>query len=851
MKSRKSNLLNQSAIVACLFGGASLLAGGAIAQSEGGDAEEDATARLGTITVTAQKREQDLQDVPVSVVAYGQEQLENNQFSDSRALTTIAPSVNFQTGFTPAATNFNIRGIGSFAFVAGVQPSTSMVVDEVPLARNGEFVFDLADIQQIEVLRGPQGTLFGRGSTGGAINITTAAPTEEFDAQIEVGASTDEEYLIRGFISGPLSDNVRGRLTALYSDRKGYLENLGPEDDLNGQRTAAVRGKLDIDLSQNLTLNLVADYTDIEHGFNPLVGGPFGDDLRNVGGPGVNIDALAAGFGYPTNARAIALGNGDLALGQQILNDPFTVATDLNTDENQNTIWGLSGKFTWDISDSLRFKSITAYREFTNDASNDTDSTPSNLSNPGLFPIITVNASYFPRDNTYGFQDTLEYIQQEFRLEGTADNFNWLVGLFAQDLDETATSGRAYLFDVSQDGRFMLNQPLGSTYACFVCDTADNALEQQTLAVFADATFSLSESLEVFGGVRYTEEEVTKTLNNGSIFTFIPIGTLQAAQDPVTGVVDFSGIAPLAPRPDAVGSVSETFDFVSWRAGANYYLSDDVSAYITATRGWVGPAAPISAFDVLGLATNSPAFVDPTKAENFEVGIKSELFDQRLRLNGALYQTDVTNLQTQAVLPGTINPVTVSGGDLDIMGLELDATFQATDWLTLGASLAYTDAEIKDKIEGCFEDQLTAGTVPGCTIDSNNDGVPDQQDVSGFQTTNTPKFAYNLNAAIDIPASGDFPLDIFGSANWAWRDDIQYELNQDDLSLQEAYGTLDLTLGVRDPDDVWEAFIYGKNVTDEFFFQYAIGIPGFAGRQTFQSLRNSQAYYGAGLKVNF
>ena len=141
-----------------------------------------AYAQLDEVVVTAQKREQNIQDVPISVGVVDAETLDKNQFSDFREISKLTPSVNFQGGYTPSATNFNIRGIGSYAFEGGIQPSVSLNVDGVPYARAGEFITDLADIERVEVLRGPQGTLFGRNSTGGAINITRARPTDEFES---------------------------------------------------------------------------------------------------------------------------------------------------------------------------------------------------------------------------------------------------------------------------------------------------------------------------------------------------------------------------------------------------------------------------------------------------------------------------------------------------------------------------------------------------------------------------------------------------------------------------------------------------------------------------------------------
>jgi len=214
---------------------------------------------LEEIVVTAQKREQSLQDVPLAVAVLDEEQLDRAQFSDFRSITQLSPSVSFQDGFAPVATNFIVRGLGSYAFTGGIQPSVGFVVDGVPLARAGEFIIDLADVQRIEVLRGPQGTLFGRNSTGGVINIIQNKPTEEFEASVDLSFTDDDEVMTRGMISGSIADGVRGRLVGMFSERDGHIENLGPSGgDLGGIDQVAFLAKLEFDIGDKGSVLLAA-----------------------------------------------------------------------------------------------------------------------------------------------------------------------------------------------------------------------------------------------------------------------------------------------------------------------------------------------------------------------------------------------------------------------------------------------------------------------------------------------------------------------------------------------------------------------------------------------------------------
>ena len=820
-----------------------------------------AQAGLEEIIVTAQKREQSLQDVPVSVNAFSKAQLDNVQFRDMAQILELSPSINFTRGFNSAATNFSIRGLGTFAFVAGLQPGVALSVDDVPRARNGEFLFDLADIESIEVLRGPQGTLFGRGSTGGAVNIRTAGPTDEFEAEIEVGASDDEEYFVRGVLSGPLSDNVRGRVAAMYLDRDGYQENYNPGvDDLSGQETVAIRGKLDIDFSDDVTLRLSADYTDNDHSSGPLT--DQNTTFQRFGS--MEVDTFLSLFAFPLDAKQAILGNGDPVLGQQILDDPFKVNQDDHP--NNNTLGGVSADLTWNINDSLSLRSITAYREFDMDIVNDTDTSNSSLNNLGLYPLVAMGSTFFPDSPVFGFQVELDYIQQEFRLEGSNGRVNWLAGLFYQDLEENASSGRAYLADVSLDsffgnlfGGFFGNgagtfASPGQVFTCFVCDSYDSTAEQETIALFGDVTIQATDKLDLFAGLRYTEEDATKTLNNNAYVGNIPVADLQASQVGNSNVADLQSLVGtvIFPNPPAngQGSASDKFDFWSYRAGASFSFNDDVSGYASVSRGHVGPGFPLTQADVIVPTGAQTVFLEPTEADNYEIGLKSEWLDRQLRLNMALYYMEVTDLQTQQTLPGTITPISLSAGGLDVTGFELDATYQANDWLTLTAGVAYTDAEVQDLTWQCFSDQISSGvTVPGsgCVLDLDSTPGPDSQDIQGVQTVATPEWAYNLNAAFNVP-SKSLPVDFYGSINWSWRDDMNYSLDQDDFNVQDSYGLLDLTFGVRDKNGRWEAYAYGKNVTDEFFHNYSFAAPTFIARHSLITPRNAQAYFGAGVK---
>lgn len=841
-----------------MFSGASLmavaLATSANAQTsgtsagDGSSADAEQSGQLTEIVVTAQKREQNAQDVPISINTIGEEALTKQQFSDVTAIGTLSPSVNFQAGFTPGATNFNIRGVGSYAFTGGIQPSVALVIDGVPMARAGEFVVDVGDVQRIEILRGPQGTLFGRNSTGGAINITRNRPTKYLEGEIELRGTTDEEYSARGVLSGPISDNIRFRVAGLYSDRDGHIKNYsGP--NLSGVKTAAVSGKLEFDISPIVNLMLNGDYSKRDHSYAPGIA-PIGDILRGIGPGGTAIDIIGG-------ARVYALGQGNPVLGQKIVNDRYGTATNTPAN-NQNIGWGLSADLTVHVTDAIRLKSITAYRSFTDDSNPDVDGTPAAPNNylfgtGTIYPVISTAISESPavlaggNGGTPARQVDSHYWVQELRLEGTHDLLDWTAGVFFQTFDEYLINATPLLLADYFNPAFGNGANFGGTATpgdeyFLSANIQNNSYSVDTWAGFGDITFHVTDKLDVFGGARWTLEDISKTLTNRSQSKLMNLAEVASRYNSSTGVLDTSNITQ---RPLVQGTSSATEKFVSYRFGASYKLTNDFNVYGTVSRGQVGPAAPISYTDNL-------TFLKPTVADNYEIGFKSELFDRHVRLNASAFKIDVTDLQASALVPGTVNTTTLNAGNLKIKGFEMDLTAAINRNVTFGGSVVYLDAKIKDLLQACFADQLTYGgpLAANCNIDANGNGTPETQDVTGFPATNTPKWAFNTNVSFNIPTSG-MPFDIYGTVNYTWKDTVQFQLNQDDLTRQKAFGLLDFTLGLKDKNKHYDFYVFGKNILDQFYVDDAFSVTGILGRRVERVPRNAKAYFGAGFKYHF
>ena len=785
---------------------------------------EHALGQLEEVMVTAQKREQSLQDVPISISVLTAENLDQQYITETVSLAQAVPSLNFQAGFAPSSTNFNIRGVASYTFEGGIQPSVAMVVDGVSLARAGEFISELADVERIEVLRGPQGTLFGRNTTAGAINITTRRPSTELEGYIEASFTDDDEQLYRARVSGPLSDKAAGSLNLFYQDRDGHLKNVYPGgDDGGGIESWGARAQLDLNFSDSVNLLLSGDYRDAEHGLAPQVTLVAEPSLDGIPEPGLNL-------------REIQQGDGDPALGQRVIDDMFKInLNDKDFAKQELDSWGISAHLTWEIDETLRLVSISAYREWHEAVNPDIDSGPGQLSNGGYgLPLALAHTSNTPSSNiplSRPFDN--EYFTQEFRLEQTGQSLDWTAGVFYTEFEENVKEGFALYIP--------FDPAFGEGYTTSV--QTDNTDELTAFSAFFDGTYHVSDTLDIYGGYRWTYEEVDVSYDSPTYVVPDSAGVSEFDLD--NNVVNFT-----APVPPAVYTVGEAdTDHTDWsaRLGASWQFLDSSNLYATVSRSFVGIGADIS-------RTGNPdaAFLEPTTAEAVEFGMKTMLLDDSLQLNGAVFWQDVEDLQTSALLPGTITTVNLNAGDLDIFGVEIDALWAYSDYGRISAAVTYLDAKTKDLLQPCWPGQTIE---TGCNIDVNGSPVTDpdaavQTDMDGSDAPNTPELAYNVGISHIFPLD-NLSFDIHGSVNYVWQDEVNFPLNGDPLLVQDSYGLLNFSLSMVDKDDRYEVTLFGRNINDENFYSDSSEASGFIARQYVRVTRGAQSFYGVRLKYNF
>jgi iron complex outermembrane receptor protein len=227
-----------------------------------------AQMQLEEVVVTAQKRAESAQDVPVALTAISGDAIENMGIGNMGDLTQMSSALTIQESGNRNESPVSIRGIGTFSYAIGVEPSVSVIIDEVPVATTGQAFANLADVERVEVLRGPQSTLFGKNASAGVINIVTKNPSEEFEGSVEITGADDDYYRFAGSVSGPISDSVGFRLNAYYDDFGGNIENALGGDDLQATESQGVRAKVRIDASEDLTVTVTADYNELDQTFS-------------------------------------------------------------------------------------------------------------------------------------------------------------------------------------------------------------------------------------------------------------------------------------------------------------------------------------------------------------------------------------------------------------------------------------------------------------------------------------------------------------------------------------------------------------------------------------------------------
>jgi iron complex outermembrane receptor protein len=598
-------------------------------------AESDYAA-LDEVVVNARKREEKAIEVPLSISTVTGATLERDQDYAIQDLAEKVPNLLIAPS-NPRQTSIAIRGLGKNSANDGLETSVGVYVDGVYLSQPGETAFDLTDIDHVEVLRGPQGTLFGKNNTGGVVNISTLKPSFSSSAKLEAVGGNYGTYELHGSATGPLSDTVAYRLTVYDKQRDGLLTNLYDGSQFNGFNRQGIRGQFLFEPDTNLSVRVIAEH----YRTRELIGG----SVLWLSNPSYSN-------GVPINKT---LGSKTAALGFIPVFDPWARNIDLNSARPVKTEQdAASVQATWKLG-SYTLDSITAFRHYTFDAKNDGDNTP----------LDVVNFNGTTSDN--------KQYSEELRLSSPAGGrLDYVGGLY-------------FYHDKLWSNSDQLN---GSQYAAFngitVTDPgAVNGVLQNTIgtpvidsyAVFAQANVHFTESWTLTAGLRETSEHKSASVVN----------TISGGSDPST--LSASDLAARIANTDTSSATAAFTDrALSYLGSLAYRVNEDFNAYFTVSKGFKSGGINIE-------VTNVPLVVAPETALDFEAGFKSKWLSNRLQLNADIYDSKIRNYQgnfqsNSASLGNYIANV----GDVRVRGFEIEADAHPIESLRISGGGSYNQA---------------------------------------------------------------------------------------------------------------------------------------------------------------
>ncbi|MGC1521499.1 MAG: TonB-dependent receptor [Steroidobacteraceae bacterium] len=770
---------------------------------------------LTEIIVTAQKREQNIQDVPISVIALSAEQLKDGGVTDIKNLQALTPGLTVTSTTSENVTTARIRGIGTVGDNPGLESSVGVVIDGVYRPRNGVGFGDLGEIQQIEILEGPQGELFGKNNDAGVINIVTKRPSTTFGVTAEVTGGNYDDREANASITGPIGDISAARFYAGYQKRDGFLnvdDGLGPNTDsrTDDRNMYTMRGQFLITPSDTVNFLVIGDYSKRNEsccGAVQTVDGPFS---------GI-IGALASvpPLGGQTGVVGIASPPLSLTSRQAYSNQPVT---------QQIRDTGISGELNWDLG-AAKFTSITAWRDNTIVAGNDVD-------------YSGIDIVQEPADE--GNQTDFKQFSEELRLAGKSGALDWLVGAFASS--EILTSNTAIYagndFDLYVGGvasasvgtnppNFLeipgfTGQPPGGTFIPGVSGEQDFYHQtSKSYAFFTNETYNIAQGLDLTAGLRYTSEKKTADSNYvdpdggsgcGRLLTS-PAALLNPASPEYQFLFGYgcsTVFNPFFAGQSTAQSLSE--GNVSGTVKLSYRFNQDVMAYVSWANGYKAGGFNLARVTQAtgpegALTPNFDTEFPRETVQSYEIGLKSMLADRTVRLNASVFDQKYTNFQLNTFTG--IQFVVSSVRNVESKGAEFD-----TDWatplsgLSLAGGVTYAFTNITD-----FGDSLPLFAPNEATsLDRLNNRL-----------SFAPLWSGVASATYTVPFSAS--LQFHANVNEKYNSSYNTGSDLDPRKLQGPYGLLGARLGLGAPDGKWAVEIWGANLANKYIYQVAFDAP--------------------------
>ncbi|MHA7816896.1 MAG: TonB-dependent receptor [Pseudohaliea sp.] len=765
----------------------------ALAQGDG----VPAAGRIEEVTVYAQRREQTVADVPMSITAYSGDLLERANIVELDAVSDITPGLVIQEQ-SPNNPGFVIRGITSDSGSAQAAPRVSVYYNGVDVSRSRGSYFELFDIERIEVVKGPQATLFGTAASVGAVSVYTARPQEELAGALTLNAGNYNARLARGYVTGG-SDLVQARLAFQYRERDGFIDNIagGPasqnpggfrQDDMQGIERTALRPSLRLTPTDELTIDFVYTWEE-----NDDTGTSFKNGLYAPTGGDSSPFSFVEMAGSPVSEAA--LGKADLGIEREV--------------EDYNL------RIEWQPTDRLTLTSISAWREFESLEVFDADGTQ----------------AWFLE---FGEDAEGEQFNQELRAVYSGDRFTTILGAnyFEEEGSQRvpfsteesiflncagALSGLVDAPCIEPDGRVNLLTPVlsgGLVEALPYESEFANYGENEILSAFADVTWAVNDALELTVGLRYIDETRESGFSaiapNSTILGFLGLN------QPLLPVVNTDGV---------IVSADGSFDDWLPRFNALWRMDDNTNLYATVSKGRRSDVIDVVA--ATGATGNPVADVTEVPAEivwNYELGAKGSSDDRRVSWNVSVFYQDYSDFQV-TLQDDAGNFFTANAGSATNLGVEADVRALLGASVELFANAAWIDAEI--------DDDASNGTLAG----------------NRFRLQ--PEWTASTGLFLDHPLAGDMRLT--GSLVYSWRSEVFFEPENAPIAglpiEEDAYGLLNARLGIANPGRGWELSVFASNLLDEEYLVDAGNTGGSFGNPTF--VAGPPLFWGVQLDYDF
>ncbi|MEM7568255.1 MAG: TonB-dependent receptor [Pseudomonadota bacterium] len=828
----------------------------AIAATGGASAQERSGGFLEEIVVNATKREQTIQDVPIAVSAYSGEQLRQAGITDVRELVQISPSLFLTSSASEVAGAVaRIRGIGTTGDNPGLESSVAIFIDGVYRNRSNVGLTDLGPLERIEVLRGPQGTLFGRNASAGLINVVTANPKFETQGYGELAYGNYDFFRAAAGVTGAIyEDKIAARLDAVYTSRDGFYQDAVTGEDYNDRDRYLIRGKVLAEFDGGGSLLLSADYANRDEeccAAVPIVRGPTADLIQALGG---------------------RLGSGGTPVGS----DPFdrvTATTPGRSYQQDVEEWGISAELNWDF-DTFSFVSITAYRDWTANRAVDIDYT-------------SLDILY--RDEN-GQNQEFQTFTQEFRVNGQWGKLDWMVGAFYgnEDLnyDDAVRTGEDYSVFASGLVCAALGQSfgvdcgvpvMGATFTGYdslvpaitggaITDPLANgegvvrddfAQNSENWSLFTHNIFNVSELIDVTIGVRYTEEvkniDISLLTNNPTCTAIL--GAVAAEVIPST-LATLPCLSFFNPSVDGSYSDRRKETEFTGTAAVNFKWTDDFSTYIAYSRGYKAGGFNL---DRAGLVQD-PGLVDVNAqlqfeqetVDSFEIGAKYRNPDAGFNINATIWYASFNDFQLNTFngLAFVVNNV----DEVENYGFELEGAYQPTEDLTFTGGVTYAIAEYTDDLPmgpgDLFEQPSAANPAP---FSSAFFQLP------GSQITNAPKWSLSTSVNYQPELTNDLKLIAYVDGRFTIEVNTGSDLDPE--KIQDAVFIVNARLGLGATDNGWRVELFARNLFDTDYIQVAfdqplqgsstIGNPVAPATQTFGAFLAEPRTFGIQVRGDF